>query len=97
MPYFISLVNWTDQGIGSVKQSPQRLEDFKKAVTDAGGEVKDFFLTMGKYDMVVTVGLPTDEAAAVLMLSTAQLGNIRTETMKAFTEQEYKTIISNIK
>jgi uncharacterized protein with GYD domain len=64
MPTYISLVSWTDQGIRNVKEAPQRVDDFKKAVEAAGGKVNGFYLTMGKYDIVVIVDLPSDETAA---------------------------------
>lgn len=97
MSTYISLVNWTDQGIRNVKESPQRLGAFKKAVEAAGGKVTGFYLTMGRYDMVVITESPSDEAAAALILSIGSLGNIRTETMKAFPEAEYRNIIAKVK
>ena len=96
MPTYLSLVNWTEQGISSIKESPQRLDDFKKAIEAAGGKVKGFYLTMGRYDIVVIVELPTDEVAATLMLSAGSKGSIRTETMKAFPEDQYRSIITKV-
>ena len=96
MPTYISLVNWTGQGISNIKESPQRLDDFKKAIEAAGGKVKGFYLTMGRYDIVVIVELPTDEVAATLMLSAGSKGSIRTETMKAFPEDQYRSIITKV-
>lgn len=96
MPTYISLVNWTEQGISNVKESPQRLDAFKKGVEAVGGKVNGFYLTMGKYDMVVIVDLPSDEVAATLVLSTAKGGSIRTETMKAFAEDQYRDIIAKV-
>ena len=96
MPTYISLVNWTDEGIKKVKESPERLDDFKKAVQNAGGKVVGFYLTMGRYDMVVIGESPSDEVIAGQMLSTASKGSVRTETLKAFTEDEYRAIISKV-
>ena len=96
MPTYISLVNWTDQGIRNVKESPQRLDAFKKGVEAAGGKVIGFYLTMGRYDMVTIVESPSDEAAAAMVLSMGRLGNIRTETMKAFPEEQYRGIIAKV-
>ena len=96
MPTYISLVNWTDQGIRTVKESPQRLDAFKKGVEAAGGKVNAFYLTMGRCDMVVIVEAPSDEAAAAVMLSVGRLGNVRTETLKAFPDAEYRDIIAKI-
>jgi len=96
MPTYISLVNWTDQGIRNVKESPQRLDAFKKAVEAAGGKVNGFYLTMGKYDMVVIVEAPSDEAAATVILRVGRLGDVRTETLKAFPEDQYRGIIAKV-
>ena len=96
MATYISLINWTEEGIKNVKESPQRFNAFKKALQAAGGKVIGFYLTMGRYDMVVITEGPSDEAAASLILSTASRGSIRTETMKAFTEDQYREIISKV-
>jgi len=96
MPTYISLVNWTDQGIRNVKDSPLRLNAFKKATEATGGKVIDFYLTLGEYDMVVIVEVPSDEAAAALILSTGKGGNVRTTTMKAFPEDQYRGIIAKV-
>ena len=61
-----------------------------------GGKVISVYLTMGRYDMVVIAEAPSDEAVASLLLSTASRGAIRTETMKAFTEDQYREIISKV-
>ena len=96
MPTYISLVNWTDQGIRNVKESPQRLDAFKKAVEAAGGKVTGFYLTMGRYDLVVIVEFPSDEAATTVILRTASLGQVHTETLKAFPEEQYRDIIAKV-
>ena len=96
MPTYISLVKWTDQGIRNVKDSSQRLDAFKKGVQAAGGKVTGFYLTMGRYDMVTIVESPSDEVAAAMVLSMGRLGNIRTETLKAFPEEQYRGIIAKV-
>jgi len=96
MPTYISLVSWTDQGIRNVKEAPQREDDFKQAVEAAGGKVNGFYLTMGKYDAVVILDLPSDETAAAIVLSTGSRGNVRTETMKAFAEDQFRNIIAKV-
>jgi len=96
MPTYISLAKWTDQGIRNVKESPQRLDAFKKGVEAAGGKVIGFYLTMGRYDMVVIIEAPSDEAATTVILSVGRLGNVRTETMKAYPEEQYRGIIAKV-
>lgn len=96
MPTYISLVNWTDQGIRNVKEAPRRLDSFKKAVEAAGGKVSGYYLTMGKYDSIVIVECPSDEAAAIIILNGGSQGNVRTETMKAFPEDQFRNIIAKV-
>jgi len=96
MPTYVVLANWTDQGIRTVKESPRRLAATRKAIEAAGGKILGFYLTMGKYDEVLIVEGPSDEVAATLALSSGSEGNVRTETLKAFTEAEYRRIIAKI-
>jgi len=96
MPTYVVLANWTDQGIRTVKESPQRLDATKKAIEAAGGKLIGFYLTMGKYDEVLIVEGPSDAVAATMALSSGSQGNVRTETLKAFPEDEYRKIIANI-
>ena len=96
MPTYVVLANWTDQGIRTVKESPQRLDATRKAIEAAGGKLLAFYLTMGKYDEVLIVEGPSDEVAATMALSSGSQGNVRTETLKAFPEAEYRKIIASI-
>lgn len=96
MPTYVALSTYTQQGVQNVKESPKRLDAFKDALKKAGGELKSFYLTMGRYDLIVTFELPDDEAAAKVALSLAKLGNIRTETLRAFTEDEFRKIAGAI-
>jgi len=97
MATYLSLLRYTEQGIRNVKESPARLDAAKKAFQAVGGELKQFFLTMGRYDAVIVSEAPDDETAAKIALSFGSLGNIRTETMRAFTEGEYRKIIGSLK
>ncbi len=96
MPTYVVLVNWTDQGIRAVKKSPQRLDATRKAIEAAGGKMLGFYLTMGRYDEILIVEGPSDAVAATLALSAGSEGNVRTETLKAFPEAEYRNIIAKI-
>jgi uncharacterized protein with GYD domain len=96
MPHFISLVRYTAQGITKLKESPNRLDAARKVAEKAGGKIHGWYLTMGKYDAVLISEFPTDEACAKVMLSLASLGNVTTQTLKAFTEDEYRKIIGNL-
>lgn len=97
MPTYVVLANWTDQGIRTVKKSPQRLDATRKAIEAAGGRLLGFYLTMGRYDQVLIVEGPSDEVAATVALSAGSEGNVRTETLKAFPEDQYRGIIANIR
>jgi uncharacterized protein with GYD domain len=94
MPTHITLINWTQKGIENVKESPARLDAAKKAYQAVGAELKAFYLTMGRYDAVVISEGPDAETAAKLALAIGSQGAIRTETMRAFTEDEYRKIIA---
>jgi uncharacterized protein with GYD domain len=94
MATHISLIRWTEKGIQDVKQSPARLEAAKKAFKAAGAELKQFYLVMGRYDMVVISEGPDDDRAAKVALTIGAAGAIRTETLRAFNEDEYRKIIA---
>jgi uncharacterized protein with GYD domain len=96
MPTYVTLVNWTDQGIRNIKDSPKRAEAFGKAVKAAGGQLKEVYLVMGEYDLVVITEVPNDEAMARLTIATGSLGNVRTRTMRAFAGDEMRKILSSL-
>ena len=96
MPTYITLINWTQQGVENVKESPARLERAKAATRAAGGEIKEFYLTMGRYDLVAIVEAPSDEVYAAAILAIASAGGIRSESLRAFNEDEYRGIIGRV-
>lgn len=93
MPHYVTLVHYTQQGISKIKDSPARLDAAKKAAEKEGGKIHSWYLTMGQYDAILISEFPNDEACAKFALSAGALGNISTETLKAFTEAEYRKII----
>lgn len=97
MATYIGLVRYTDQGIRNIKDSPTRLDATKKLFQGAGGELKQFYLVMGKYDIVFVADAPDDETAARMALSLGALGNVRTETLRAFSEPEFRKIVGSLK
>jgi uncharacterized protein with GYD domain len=94
MPIYISLIQFTQQGIEHMKDSPARLEKARAAVKAAGGEIKEFYLTLGRYDAVVVSEASSNEAYAKTMLAIAAGGAVRTETLCAFPEGEYRKIVA---
>lgn len=96
MPTYISLIKLSHQGITSIKESPSRLEAAREVMRGFGGELKDFYFTMGEYDIVVISEAPDDMAVAKGLLSIASGGNVRTETMRGFREDEYREIVGSV-
>ena len=96
MGHYVTLIRYTQQGASKIKESPARLDAARKAAEKAGGKIHAWFLTMGKYDAVLVSEFPSDEASAKFMLGTAALGNVTTQTMKAFTEDEYRKILASL-
>lgn len=95
MATFISLVSFTDQGIRNIKESPNRYEAFKTMAEKLGVTVKGVYYTVGSYDLVlITEG--TDEAITTALLKTGSLGNVRTQTLRAFSVDEIKKILSTL-
>ena len=96
MPTYFMLSNWTDQGIRHVKDSANRLDAARQLCGQHGAEITAFYMTLGPYDMVVIIDAPNDEAFASLAISIAKGGNIRTTTLKAFDEGQFRKIIGSI-
>jgi uncharacterized protein with GYD domain len=96
MPTYLSLMRWTKAGVESIKDSPSRLDAGKKAIEAAGGKVKSFYMLMGQYDLAIVIEAPDDATLARVSLALAKSGATRTETLRAFTEDEYRTIISSL-
>ncbi len=94
MQTYIGLANWTDRGIQEIKNSPQRLDSAKAVAKQFDGDILHFYMTMGKCDMVVISEFPDDAAAAKFVLHLSKGGAVRMKTLKAFTETEYREIMS---
>ena len=96
MPKYIVLGKYTAQGIAHIKDGPQRTQNARNAFAAAGGKMLDFNLTMGRYDFVTQVEAPDDETFTRVLLTIASAGNITTETLRAFTEEEYARIAAGM-
>ena len=96
MAVYIVLVNWTDQGVKSVTESPRRAQAFREMAEQMGCTVQGLFFTMGRYDIAVRLEAPDEETLSAVMLKVAQLGNVRTETMRAYTEEEFARIAAKV-
>jgi len=96
MPTYVALLKWTQQGVSKVGSSAKRLDAGRKAFKKAGIEMKDVYLTMGRYDLVCVIEAPDDETYAKAILGLGSQGNVSTETLKAFTEDQYRAIIGSL-
>ena len=97
MATFIALFGWTEQGIRQVKNTADRAATFKQSIKAAGGSVKNIYWTMGRYDGVIIFEAPDDATAAAVMMGGCAQGNVRTETLRAFDEDEIMEVISKVK
>jgi uncharacterized protein with GYD domain len=95
-PTYISLVKFTDKGIQGAKQTTQRVAEWGAKVQSTGVTIKQMYWTLGEYDQVCIFEAPDDETAASVLLAADMLGNIRTQTMRAFTASEMDKILSKI-
>ena len=96
MPSFVMLANFTDQGIRSVKETAKRYDAFKEMAGKAGVTIKDIYWTLGHYDIVAICEAPDDETATAAFLSLGSAGNVRTQSLRAFSREEMETIIGKM-
>lgn len=96
MPTYIGLLEFTQDGIENIDDSPARLDKAKELAESLESEVKEFYLTFGQYDAVTVIEAPDDETAAQLVLTVTKGGAISSETLKAFPEEEYWEVISGL-
>ena len=93
MRSYVILVNWTDQGVKNSRDTLKRAKVFGRLIENRGGKVREHLYTLGEYDIVMVTEFPDDDTAAAAVLQLASLGNVRTKTMRAFTDQETEAII----
>lgn len=93
MTTYVSLINWTDQGIRNFRDTTKRAEDFSKLVENSGGRVRELLWTVGECDLVCVADFPDDEAGVATLLQVSALGSIRSRTLRAFSADEMTSII----
>ena len=96
MGTYITLLSYTEQGVKNAKGIPERVLAARQALETMGGRLHAYRLTLGEYDAVVTVEAPDDEAYATFALNIGAQGNVRTTTLKAFSEEESFRIFGNL-
>jgi len=96
MPTFISFIDWTDQGIRNIKEAPQRAKAAKALLEKLGGKVKQIYLTSGDHDIVFIADIPDGDTMAKFSLAVAAQGNVRTHTVRGWTEDEFEKIVADL-
>ena len=94
MPQFVMFMNLTEKGLADIKQAPARIEAGVKALEATGGRMISFSVTMGQYDYVAVAEGPGDEVAATMALTLSAQGYVTTQTMRAFTPEEFAKLVS---
>jgi uncharacterized protein with GYD domain len=93
---YISLLDWTEQGVKNVKDTVKRAETATQLAEKMGGHVTNIYWTQGAHDIVLISEFQDDEAVTAFLLATGAAGNIRTETMRAFSAQDINRIVQKI-
>ena len=96
MPLYVVMSKWTDQGIKTAKDAVNRVEGQRAAVEQAGGRVVGLWWTQGSYDAVAVLEWPDDEIGSVAAIAMGMAGNVRTETLRAFTTEEMQRILQRL-
>ena len=96
MATYITFLNFTEQGVKTIKDLPARIAAGRQAMEANGGKLLQYYLTLGAQDAVVVFELPDDETAAATALAQAGIGNLRSTTVRAFTEAEIPGILSKL-
>jgi uncharacterized protein with GYD domain len=96
VPTYISLINWTDQGIRSIKDTLDRSERVAEDAEKYGARFERIYWTVGPYDIIAILEAPDEESATALLLEDASQGNIRTTTLRAYDREEMRGIIERL-
>ena len=96
MPTYIVLASFTGQGIANVKDTLKRAEAAKGAAKKAGATMKEIYWTLGQYDIVATFEAPDDETMTAVGLNIGKAGNVRTQTLRAFSDAEMKNLLGKV-
>jgi uncharacterized protein with GYD domain len=96
MPTFISLINWTDQGISHFKETVSRAQAATELADRMGGKIQNIYWTVGPYDIVTVADFPDDEAGTAFLLALGSQGNVRTTTMRAYDADGVTGIIGKL-
>ncbi len=96
MPTYVSLAKWTDQGIRGARDTVDRVERSRQVIEQMGGHLTTILWTQGAYDIVTISEFPDDETATAFLLALGMQGNVRTETLRAFSAEEMQRILQKL-
>ena len=96
MPTYVTLMNWTDQGIRTVKDTVHRREQADALAEKHGARIEQVYWTVGPYDIVAIVEAPDDESATAMLLELSSAGNLRTTTLRAYGREEMSGIVQRL-
>lgn len=96
MPTYLILFKYTQKGAAAIKESPKRVEQAMEIAKKLGGAVKSFYLLMGQFDTTFLVEAPDDETATKISMAISSLGDVSTQTIRGFTLDEFKKMISEM-
>ena len=96
MAHYVILANFTDQGIRGIKDTARRAKSFRDLAQKMNVTIKEIYWTLGSYDVVLTMEAPDDETVAALMMKVGSLGNMKSQTLRAFHENEMGPLLSRV-
>jgi len=96
MPSYVYLGTFTEQGLRAIKETTKRAKAFRDLAKGMGVTIKDIYWTLGPYDVVLTLEAPNDETIAALSMKVGSLGNLKTQTLRAFTESEIDASLAKL-
>jgi uncharacterized protein with GYD domain len=96
MPTYISLLNFTDQGIRTVNETIQRVDGATERAQQFGVSLQASYWTVGPYDLVITLEAPDDQSATAFLLDAASRGAVRTTTLRAYDREEMSSILGQL-
>jgi uncharacterized protein with GYD domain len=93
MQTYVTLLNWTETGIGSFKGAPERTKEAAALLEKMGGRLKDVYWTLGPYDVVSVIEAPDDETLMAFQLAIGSKGNVRSTTLRALNADEFQSVV----
>lgn len=96
MPSYITLWEYTQQGVEDIGESPERIDELEEMFEEMGGELQGFYMLMGQYDTITISEFPDDETAAQAILTVTEQGNVTSETLKAFSREATRELIDGL-